>query len=78
MCIFKKVVKFFSRFFFPQLPHRVVVATSSQCILIATFAMLTIYRLSFAISAVFVVVSIHQLISPDRLEEVEVEAEADD
>jgi len=42
-------------------------------IFIATFAMVTIYRLSFAISAVFVVVSIHQLISPKREPEVVVE-----
>ena len=38
-------------------------------IFIATFAMVTIYRLSFAISAVFVVVTTHQLVSPNREEE---------
>jgi len=43
-------------------------------IFIATFAMVTIYRLSFAISAVFLVVSIHQLISPARQQEAEEEA----
>ena len=48
-------------------------------IFIATFAMVTIYRLSFVISAVFVVVTTHQLVSPNREEEeqelgVEVEA----
>ena len=45
-------------------------------IFIATFAMVTIYRISFAISAAFVVVTIHQLISPDReQEEEEIEEE---
>ena len=38
--------------------------------------MITIYRISFAISAAFVVVTIHQLISPDReQEEEEIEEE---
>eukprot|EP00092_Neocalanus_flemingeri_P010254 GFUD01011050.1.p1 GENE.GFUD01011050.1~~GFUD01011050.1.p1 ORF type:complete len:1057 (+),score=343.38 GFUD01011050.1:48-3218(+) len=45
-------------------------------IFIATFAMVTIYRLSFAISAVFVVLTTHQLISPNReQEEQEIEEE---
>ena len=41
-------------------------------IFIATFAMVTIYRLSFVISAVFVVVTTHQLVSPNREEEEQV------
>ena len=45
-------------------------------IFIATFAMVTIYRLSFAISAVFVVVTTHQLISPSREQETEEEVDA--
>ena len=44
-------------------------------IFIATFAMVTIYRLSFAISAVFVVVTTHQLVSPNREEEEQEMAE---
>ena len=48
-------------------------------IFIATFAMVTIYRLSFAISAVFVVVTTHQLISPNKeQEEQEIEEEVVD
>ena len=47
-------------------------------IFIATFAMVTIYRLSFAISAVFVVVTTHQLVSPNReQEEQEIDTQVD-
>ena len=44
-------------------------------VFIGTFGMLTLYRVSFAISAVFVIVTTHQLISPDREQEEEEELE---
>ena len=47
-------------------------------IFIGTFAMVTVYRLSFAISAVFVVVTTHQLVSPNReQEEQEIDTQVD-
>jgi len=46
-------------------------------IFIATFAMITVYRISFAISAVFVAVTSHQLISPEKEPEIEEEEEVE-
>jgi glycosylphosphatidylinositol deacylase len=40
-----------------------------MAVFIGTFGMVTLYRVSFAISAVFVIVTTHQLISPDREQE---------
>jgi len=45
-------------------------------IFIGTFALVTVYRVSFAISAVFVAVASHQLVGPDRAPEDPQQAEA--
>merc|ERR1711936_1374221 len=44
-------------------------------IFIGSFALLTIYRVNFAISTVFVVISSHQLVGPDRESQGEAQAE---
>jgi len=47
-------------------------------VFIGTFGMVTIYRVSFAISTAFVVVTTHQLISPNREQEEEEEEEMEE
>ena len=54
------------------------IVLQALAVFIGTFGMVTIYRVSFAISTAFVVVTTHQLISPNRDQEEEEEEEMEE